>query len=459
MKKFFILLLTAFILTPSLAFAALRDADLDAKFDSGNTDEAAEFEANQARCQEYTCSCTWPQPSTGSGEASPGVYRADFSDILTEDACHSACTEKLRNDGDTFGLTQMTINFACNTLGAAGRTDEKPLREKIFPSLNVVIPGIGYTILNDGKIQWTKASIEGDGNKVTSNILGVYIKAWYLFLLGAATLVAVTMMMIGGLQYATARGDSNQVSAAKQRISNAVVGVILLLLAFNIAFIVNPATTTFDSLSVDYLPPAADSNRVAFNASTADQGALTKFKNATPPTSAELAAGVQFFITSYYAPAYGETGFGGISFECNIAMQCACPTISGKSSIKSCFSEKLNYSWAPCNNFSSSVPYCDVTTARRYGLIDTPPQAYRTAAVDNSYMPFGTVFKIFGAPDSAANAAIWYAEDTGAEIKGRRVDLFMGVGQSAYNQAIKNIGEVTLRTCPDNDPEQCPNTP
>jgi hypothetical protein len=56
--------------------------------------------------------------------------------------------------------------------------------------------------------------------------------------------------MIGGVQYATARGSTKQVESAKKRISNAVTGMILLLLAYNIAFIINPATTTFSSLSV-----------------------------------------------------------------------------------------------------------------------------------------------------------------------------------------------------------------
>jgi hypothetical protein len=127
--------------------------------------------------------------------------------------------------------------------------------EALFPRLNVEIPGLGYEIIPGGLFgtpKWSAAEITTDANGIQhSNLLGTYVNAVYTYLLGAASLIAVTMLMIAGLQYATARGDSKQVDNAKKRINNAVVGIILLLLGYNIAFIVNPATTRFNSLSLE----------------------------------------------------------------------------------------------------------------------------------------------------------------------------------------------------------------
>ena len=58
-----------------------------------------------------------------------------------------------------------------------------------------------------------------------------------LFIIGT---VSVIMIIIGGIRYTTSNGDSNQVTAAKNTILYAVIGVIVSLLAFAItAFVVD----------------------------------------------------------------------------------------------------------------------------------------------------------------------------------------------------------------------------
>jgi 3D (Asp-Asp-Asp) domain-containing protein len=280
--------------------------------------------------------------------------------------------------------------------------------------------------------------------------------------------MAVVMLMVGGLEYVISGGSSKRVDKAKTRIKNAVIGLVLLFAAFDLAFLIDPGTVMFKSLVVESVPQIANEARSAFMLAEASSGGssakssdLERFKAMSTPTRAELEKGVTFFITSYYAPAYGDKQ-GDLSFECNIAMQCSCPDspLSGRKNApqaaKTCYSKGLNYYWEPCTPFGSDVPFCNKTTAFKEGLVKTPPEGHHTAAVSRSVLPLGTVFKVFGAPDAASNSAIWYAEDTGGEIKGRRVDLFMGSGSSALNVAKKNIGEVTLRVCPENNPARCP---
>ncbi len=63
---------------------------------------------------------------------------------------------------------------------------------------------------------------EGDGIfKTVTNVL--------LFIIGA---IAVIMLVIGGIRYTTSNGNSEQVTAAKNTILYAVVGIIVAILAF-----------------------------------------------------------------------------------------------------------------------------------------------------------------------------------------------------------------------------------
>lgn len=80
--------------------------------------------------------------------------------------------------------------------------------------------------------------------------LPTYINALYAWLLPAASLVAVVMMMIGGLQYIMARGKSKYIEAAKTRITNAITGLVLLLSAFVLLNLIDPRFTRFQSLQV-----------------------------------------------------------------------------------------------------------------------------------------------------------------------------------------------------------------
>lgn len=62
-----------------------------------------------------------------------------------------------------------------------------------------------------------------DGIKTITNVL--------LFVLGA---IAVIMIIVGGIRYATSGGDSNSVSSAKNTILYAVIGLVVAILAYAI---------------------------------------------------------------------------------------------------------------------------------------------------------------------------------------------------------------------------------
>jgi uncharacterized membrane protein len=87
---------------------------------------------------------------------------------------------------------------------------------------------------NAGCLFGTEAGCSGDGlfKKIT-NVL--------LFIIGA---VSVIMLVIGGIRYTISSGDQNQVTAAKNTILYAIVGIVVELLAYAI---VNFVISSFKS--------------------------------------------------------------------------------------------------------------------------------------------------------------------------------------------------------------------
>jgi TRAP-type C4-dicarboxylate transport system permease small subunit len=59
----------------------------------------------------------------------------------------------------------------------------------------------------------------------------------------AASVITVALLVWGGLQYITARGDSGQVKNAQQTLRNAIIGLIVVLLAVTITAFVTYITT------------------------------------------------------------------------------------------------------------------------------------------------------------------------------------------------------------------------
>lgn len=90
-------------------------------------------------------------------------------------------------------------------------------------------------------VKWPaiKLSVPIGGSAVVLN-LADYIGKTYNYAVGFAVLIAGVMVVVGGLQYATAGGDSSRAGAAKQRITSALIGLLLVLGAYTILNTINP---------------------------------------------------------------------------------------------------------------------------------------------------------------------------------------------------------------------------
>lgn len=70
--------------------------------------------------------------------------------------------------------------------------------------------------------------------------LAQYIGIIYNFLISIVGMVAAVMMIIAGFQYLTSAGDSGKIGAAKSRIANAFIGLVLALGAWTLLNTINP---------------------------------------------------------------------------------------------------------------------------------------------------------------------------------------------------------------------------
>jgi|GEM_PF-2252995 len=71
--------------------------------------------------------------------------------------------------------------------------------------------------------------------------LAQYLGIVYNFLISIVGIVASVMMIVAGFQYLTSAGDAGKIGAAKSRMANAFMGLILVLGAYTILSTINPA--------------------------------------------------------------------------------------------------------------------------------------------------------------------------------------------------------------------------
>lgn len=129
-------------------------------------------------------------------------------------------------------VTQVTFVHAKQTTSA--------VQDFITPKLNIEIPDIKFT----------KAKLNKEDELIV-NYLADYLSATYKILLTFGSVIAITFIIIGGLQYSLGATSQEQASKAKKRIKNATSGLILLTSTYLILYTINPNLVNFDSLTLD----------------------------------------------------------------------------------------------------------------------------------------------------------------------------------------------------------------
>ena len=202
------------------------------------------------QCDVGSIQCLCP-PDVGVGDLGEAGAMSDPATAQTacQTVCRSAASNPLAYGTVTNYKLQCTIEGVLTPLLDNPLEDPgEGLAEESFvapPRLGIDIPGFDPQLSD---------SFFG-GETFESNVLGLYVRAVYGWLISAGAIVAVLMIMIGGVQYAMAAGNPSGIGQAKERITNAVVGLVLLMSAFTIAFLIDPDTVAFETLTLKYIDP------------------------------------------------------------------------------------------------------------------------------------------------------------------------------------------------------------
>ncbi len=111
------------------------------------------------------------------------------------------------------------------------------------PTLAVPIPGLAA---------FQNPTVEGSAGQRYLDIpfIAQYISAVYTYALGIIVTIATVMVVIGGVKWMLARGDSGKVSDAKETLSRAVIGVLLALGSYAILNLINPELVNLRALRI-----------------------------------------------------------------------------------------------------------------------------------------------------------------------------------------------------------------
>ncbi len=108
----------------------------------------------------------------------------------------------------------------------------------------VPIPGITYKVNNN---HYTKD-------------MACYIVGIYRYFAGVAGILATVMIMFGGVKYVISFGNPQKTADAKDTITGALMGLILVLGSFSILYLINPNLTTFNIPRIEHIDEMKWSN-------------------------------------------------------------------------------------------------------------------------------------------------------------------------------------------------------
>lgn len=116
-----------------------------------------------------------------------------------------------------------------------------------IPELSIQIPGMAT---------FTQGNCVTDANdqtECTVNWIGEYINGIYNYALGVAGILAVIVLMIGGIIWLVSGGDMTKITQSKELIIGSITGLVLLLCSYVLLYQINPDLTKFKALTLGYI--------------------------------------------------------------------------------------------------------------------------------------------------------------------------------------------------------------
>ena len=163
------------------------------------------------------------------------------------------------------------------------------------PKPRIQIPGLSFTDPSDEDKLILQSNTD---ESVTLSVpfLGEYLAAVYRYSVAIISILAVIMIIIGGVQWMIPGGDN--IDAAKKKILGAIAGLVLAVGSYTLLYNINPVLTSFKSLTIEYIRPipleffehAGDVEDSGTTGPTAADGGVGFFDSAQQATNFQPAA-------------------------------------------------------------------------------------------------------------------------------------------------------------------------
>ncbi|MBU1028767.1 pilin [Patescibacteria group bacterium] len=158
---------------------------------------------------------------------------------------------------------------------------DKKAAPPVEPRFSVNIPTVNLTSV--------QVSTGRDYQYIDIPWLADYLTGVYKYAVFFASILAAVMLMIGGIQWLTAAGDSGRVGAAQKRIANATVGLVLILGSYLVLSTINPDLVALKPLRIKSVPE--DPAEFDLFTSTIDTGSPSDNPTPSSPNNNPTSAG------------------------------------------------------------------------------------------------------------------------------------------------------------------------
>ncbi len=75
---------------------------------------------------------------------------------------------------------------------------------------------------------------------IDNNGIARYIRAIYVYFIWTVGILAVVMIMFGGISWIAAAGNAGRINDARETINNAIIGLIIALTSYALLYVINP---------------------------------------------------------------------------------------------------------------------------------------------------------------------------------------------------------------------------
>ena len=91
--------------------------------------------------------------------------------------------------------------------------------------------------------------------EVTGETIGQYIRAVFVYFIWIVGVLAVVMVIYGGIKWVAAAGNPGRINDARDQVNSAIIGLIIALTSVLLLTIINPNLTSFSGLTIKPISP------------------------------------------------------------------------------------------------------------------------------------------------------------------------------------------------------------